>query len=129
MPSAGAAKAKAKSSPAASPIIIKIIGGKAVPPISYVDVEGTAQFDNHDSTDYRIRLWEKKHRKHPLIDILLPAVGGITLMADPEAKRKDECVFDLLPTNLKRPGDLTIASGGGGKIVIGPTPSPKKSGS
>ena len=128
MPSTGAAKAKEKSSPAAPPAVIKIIGGNSVPPISYVDVEGTVQFDNHDSTDYRIRLWEKKHRKHPLVDILLPAVGGVTLMADPVAKKKDECVFDLLATNLRRPGDQKIASGGGGKIIIGPTPSPKRGG-
>jgi hypothetical protein len=129
MPSTAATKAKTKSTPAAPPTIIKIIGGQAVPPLSYVDLEGTVQFDNHDSSDYRIRLWEKKHRKHPLIDVLLPAVEGITLMADPEAKKKDECVYDLLPTSLQHPAGGKAASGGGGKIIIGPTPSPKKGGS
>jgi hypothetical protein len=126
MPSTAATKAKIKSAPAAPPVIIKIIGGNAVPPISYVDVGGTVQFDNQDSSDYRIRLWEKKHRKHPLIDVFLPQVGSITLMADPLAKKKDECAYDLLQTNLRHPTGENIASGGGGKIIIGPTPSPKK---
>jgi hypothetical protein len=80
-------------------------------------------------TDYRIRLWEKKHRKHPLIDVLLPAVGSITLLADPRARKKDECIYDLLPTNLLKPSDGGVAaSGGGGKIIIGPTPGPKRGG-
>lgn len=127
MPSTGAAKAKAKSTPASPPTVITITGGQPDQPISYVNLEGTVRFDNSDSMDYRIRLWEKKHRKHPLIDVLLPAVGSITLMADPNAKKKDECRYDVLPTNLLKPSEGGIAaSGGGGKIIIGPTPSPKK---
>jgi hypothetical protein len=127
MPSEGAAKAKVKSTPAAPPTVITITGGVPDQPTSYVNVGGTVRFDNSDSTDYRIRLWEKKHRKHPLVDVFLPAVGSITLMADPNAKKKDECRYDLLPTNLLKPSEGGVAaSGGGGKIIIGPTPSPKK---
>jgi hypothetical protein len=126
MPSTGAAKAKAKSTPAAPPTMIEIKDGKPDKQLAYVNVEGSVQFENRDSTAYRIRLWEKKHRKHPLIDILLSAVGSITLMADPRAKKKDECKYDLLPTNLLRPADGGVAaSGGGGKIIIGPVPGPK----
>ena len=48
-------------------------------------------------------------------------------MADPHAKKKDESRYDLLPTNLLKPAEGGVAaSGGGGKIVIGPTPGPKK---
>jgi hypothetical protein len=125
MPSMAAAKAK--STPAAPPTVITIVDGKPDQPTSYVNVEGTIRFDNSDSTDYRIRLWGKKHRKHPLVDVFLPAVGSITLMADPKAKKKDDCIYDLLPTNLLKPSDGGVAaSGGGGKIIIGPTPGPKK---
>jgi hypothetical protein len=129
MPSTAAAKAKAKSTPAAPPTVITIAGGQPDQPISYVNVGGTARFDNSDSTDYRIRLWEKKHRKHPLIDVFLPAVGSITLMADPLAKKKDECRYDVLATNLLKPSDGGVAaSGGGGKIIIGPTPGHRQGG-
>jgi len=125
MPSMAAAKAK--STPAAPPTVITIVDGKPDQPTSYVNVEGTIRFDNSDSTDYRIRLWGKKHHKHPLVDVFLPAVGSITLMADPKAKKKDDCIYDLLPTNLLKPSDGGVAaSGGGGKIIIGPTPGPKK---
>lgn len=126
MPSTAAAKAKAKPTPAAPPTVIKIAGGQPDQPTARVNLEGTVQFDNTDSVDYRIRLWEKKHRKHPLIDVFLPAVGSITLMADPRAKKKEECVYDLLPTNLLHPSGGETASGGGGKIIIGPTPGPKR---
>jgi hypothetical protein len=129
MPSTGAAKAKTKSSPAAPPTVIDITDGLPHKEIAYVNVEGTVQFDNHDSTDYRIRLWANNRRRHPLIDVLLSAVGSVTLMADPLAKKMDECDYDLLPTDLQHPasGDK-VASGGGGKIIIGPTPGPKKGG-
>lgn len=127
MPSAGAAKAK--STPAAPPTVIVVERGLPHKEVSYVNVEGTIQFDNHDSKDYRIRLWAKGRRKHPLIDVLLPGVGSVTLMADPLAKKSDECEYELLPTDLQRPvSGGKVASGGGGKIIIGPTPSPKKGG-
>jgi hypothetical protein len=128
MPSTGTAKAK--STPAAPPTVIEVTGGLPHKEVAYVNVEGTVQFDNHDGKDYRIRLFAQKRSKHPLIDVLLPAVGSVTLMADPRAKRKDECAYDLLPTDLQHPargGDA--ASGGGGKIIIGPTPpAPGRSG-
>jgi hypothetical protein len=127
MPSTGAAKAKAKSTPAAPPTVVVITDGIPNNKIAYVNVEGTVQFDNHDTTDYRIRLWAKKRARHPLIDVLLPAVDSVTLMADPLAKQDDDCEYDLVQTDLQHParGEKT-ASGGGGKIIIGPTPSPKK---
>ncbi len=129
MPSTGAAKAKAKSTPTAPPTVIEITDGIPHKEIAYVNVEGTVQFDNHDSKDYRIRLWAKGRRKHPLIDVLLSGVGSVTLMADPLAKKKDECEYELLPTDLQHPASGgEAASGGGGKIIIGPTPSPKKGG-
>lgn len=123
MPSTAAAKAKAGSTPAAPPTMIEIKDGLPSMEVAYVNVNGTVQFDNRDNKDYRIRLFSKKSSKHPLINVLLPAVGSVTLMADPRARKKDECKYALLPTDLQHPasgGDA--ASGGGGKIIIGPTP-------
>jgi hypothetical protein len=126
MPSIGAAKAKEKSNPAAPPTMIAVTNGKPDKKTAYVNVGGTVQFENRDSTDYRIRIWVKHRRKHPVVDVLLPAVGGVTLMTDPHAKKKDSCEYALLPTNLQIPPQGGVAaSGGGGKIVVGPTPPPK----
>ena len=131
MPSQGAAKAKAKANlvtdPAAPPTIIEVTDGNPHKEVSYVNVGGTAQFENHDARDYRVRLWTKQHDKHAAVDVLLPGVGSFTLMTDPDAKEKDEVAFDLLPTSVVTPGKGERAqSGGGGKIIIGPSPSPKK---
>ena len=129
MPSTGAAKAKGKSTPAAPSTLIRITDGVPDKKNAYVNVEGTVQFDNHDSKVYRIRLWAKGRRKHPLIDVLLGGVESVTLMADPLAKKDDECEYDVLAVDLQHP-DLgeKVASGGGGKIIIGPAPGPKKGG-
>ena len=125
MPSTGAAKAREKSNPAAPPTVIAVNNGKPHKKIAYVHVGGTVQFENRDSTDYRIRIRTKHRRKHPVIDVLLPAVGGVTFMTDPHAKKKDSCEYALLPTNLQVPSDGGEAAAGGGKIIIGPTPPPK----
>jgi hypothetical protein len=139
MPTQGTAKAKAKPAPAAKgpttaepaapPTIITITGGAPDKAIAYVNINGTAQFDNHDSIDYRLRLWGTNHDRHAAVDVLLPAIGSVTVMTDPAAKQKDEVPYDLFPTNVLNlgPGGGKVESGGGGKIVIGPGPSPKKS--
>lgn len=127
MATTGAAKAKAKTTPAAPPTVIEVTDGDPHKEYSYVKEGGTVQFDNRDNKGYRIR-FKAMPEQFSLIDVLLPAVGSVTLMADPLAKKGDEVKFELIPTNLQHPfkGDIA-ASGGGGKIVIGPTPSPKKS--
>jgi hypothetical protein len=127
MPSIGAAKARLKSTPAAPPTDITITNGVPDKKIAYVNVEGTVKFSNQDSNDYRIRLWAKGRRKHPFIDVLLAQVGSVTLMADPLAKKDDDCEYEVLGVDLMHPalGDK-VASGGGGKIIIGPTPGPKR---
>jgi hypothetical protein len=127
MPTQATARAKVKPTPAAPPTIIEVTDGLPHKDTSYVSIGGTVQFDNHDPQDYRIRLWSTTRDKHPFIDVFLPAVGSVTLMADPLAKKDDECAFDLLPTDLQNPTKAAKASsGGGGKIIIGPGPSPKK---
>jgi hypothetical protein len=137
MPTQGTARAKAKpavakrpptANPAAPPTIITIDHGVPDKDPAYVDLGGTAQFDNKDSVDYRLRLWGGKRDHHAAIDVLLPALGSVTVMTDPEAAPDDETPYDLLPTNVQSPSKgKQAASGGGGKIIIGPGPAgPKK---
>jgi hypothetical protein len=124
MPSAAATKAKPKSIPTA----IEITSGEPNPTTAYVDVGGTVQFHNSDRSDYRIRLWTKKGQQHAVIDVLISAGGDVTLMTDPDAKKQDDCEFNILSTSLRHPVGDKAASGGGGKIIIGPTPSPHRAG-
>ena len=125
MPSTGAVQAK--STPAASPTDIEIRGGKPNKKLVYVDLGDMVRFNNSDNQDYRIRLWTKAHSKHSVIDVLLPALRSVTCMADPNAKKSDDCEYELFETNLQLPArGEKVASGGGGRIIIGPTPPPKK---
>jgi len=129
MPSTGAAKAKAKSHSVASTKVITIVDGNPTEDPAYVYEGGTVQFDNGDTVEYRIRLWTKKGMGHPVIDLLLPPAGSVTCMTDPDAKKKDDCEYDLFETNLRLPDKGgKAASGGGGRIIIGPAPPPKKVG-
>jgi len=125
MPSTGAVQAK--STPAAPPTDIEISEGKPNKKVVYVDLGGMVRFNNSDNQDYRIRLWTKARSKHSVIDVLLPALGRVTCMADPDAKKKDDCEYELFQADLRPPAKGgEAASGGGGRIIIGPTPPPKK---
>jgi hypothetical protein len=137
MPTQGTAKAKAKSAPAnrtpvatpaAPPTVITITGGAPDKDTVYVKVGGTVQFDNDDAVDYRLRLWGNNRDHHAAVDLLLPAVGSVTVMTDPDAKENDETPYELFATKMLNSAKSAARneSGGGGKIVIGPGPSPKK---
>jgi hypothetical protein len=134
MPTQGTAKAKAKpaatakrTNPAAPPVVISITNGAPDKDPAYVDIGGTAQFDSKDPIDYRLRLWGGNHDHHAAIDVLLPALGSITVMTDPEAAPDDETPYDLLPTNVQNSSKgKQAAGGGGGKIIIGPGPAASK---
>ena len=123
MPSTGAAKAKL--TPAVPPTDIDIRNGIPDKKLVYVDLGGTVRFNNGDNQDYRIRLWTKRRLKHPVINVLLSSLESVTCMTDPVAKKKDDCKYDLQPTDLQHPAKRGVAeSGGGGRIIIGPTPAP-----
>jgi len=127
MPSTGAAKAKAKPASGTPPTVITIENGIPNEDISYVAEGGAVRFDNRDIVDYRIRLWTKARSKHSVIDLLLASLESVTCMTDPDAKKKDDCEYELFETNLRLPDKVgKVASGGGGRIIIGPTPPPKK---
>jgi hypothetical protein len=137
MPTQGTAKAKAKpaaaanrsttANPAAPPTIITVTKGEPDKAVAYVNVGGTAQFDNRDSVDYRLRLWGVDHNRHAAVDVLLPALGSVTVMTDPLSAPNDETPYDLLPTNVQNPTKGAKPDGaGGGRIIIGPGPAAAK---
>jgi len=105
------------------------MGGNPIEDPAYVDEGSTVQFENRDTVEYSIRLWTKKGIGHPVIDVLLPALGSVTCMTDPDDKKKNDCEYELFETSLRIPDKGgKAASGGGGRIIIGPTPPPKKVG-
>jgi hypothetical protein len=127
------AKAKGNQVPSAAvpPIVISVTNGQPDKNSATVTIGGTIRFDNNDNIDYLVRLTDQK--KHAAVDVLLPSVGSVTFMTDPDAKAKDEVDFDLLQAITPNSSKGTIvASGGGGKIIIGPSaptppPPPKRS--
>jgi hypothetical protein len=131
MATTGAAKAKTKvkANQAAPPTMIDIVNGVANKLVAYVNLEGTVQFSNRDAKDYRLRLWTNERDKHAVVDVLLPQVSSITLMTDPLSKLDEQCDYDILPTTLQPSSPSRsdkAATGGGGRIIIGPTPAPPK---
>jgi hypothetical protein len=82
---------------------------------------------------------ERREKRHADIDILLPGYGSVTFMADPDVW-EGECEYEFFETDLEdlevklkngnggKPGlptGQTEVAAGGGKIIIGPSPSPK----
>jgi hypothetical protein len=132
-PATARAKAKGNQVPSAAvpPIVISVTNGQPDKNSATVTIGGTIRFDNNDNIDYLVRLTDQK--KHAAVDVLLPSVGSVTFMTDPDAKAKDEVDFDLLQAITPNSSKGTIvASGGGGKIIIGPSaptppPPPKRS--
>src|SRR5277367_6580825 len=68
-------------------------------------------FTNDDNQDYLIELFIND--LHPVVAVLLPALGDCRLMAEPNAKSGDQCTYNLVPTVLK-----TRPAGGGGTHTI-----------
>jgi hypothetical protein len=131
-PATARAKAKGNQVPttAVPPVVISVTNGVPDKGTVTVNIGGTIRFDNNDNIDYLVRLTDQK--KHAAVDVLLPAVGSVSFMTDPDAKAKDEVDFDLLQATPNSSKGTIVASGGGGKIIIGPSaptppPAPKKS--
>jgi hypothetical protein len=115
-----------------SPRIITIKDGITDPDVVYVEPEGTVRFDNQDAKEYRVRLFTRDSSQHTDIDILVPAYGSATFMADPAVQEGEHnCDYQLIETNLAR-GDVKAGkddgggkadtASGGGRIIIGPNP-------
>jgi hypothetical protein len=119
-----------------SPRIITVKDGIADPDVVYVEPEGTVRFDNQDPREYRVRLFTRDSTQHSDIDILVPAYGSATFMADPAVPEGEHnCDYQLIETNLADFKSKLAKSGGGtpvfpagqnpavaGRIVIGPSP-------
>lgn len=103
--------------------IITITEGQPVPKSATVNVESTLQFVNKDDIDYRI--WGLPIGRYLGTDILLPALGGVSVFVDRETK-KGTFNYELFQTNLQNRlilatrGTIPADSGGGGQIIVDP---------
>jgi hypothetical protein len=92
---------------------ITVSGGVGVPDPCTVYPGELIHFMNDDNQDYLIELFVDEN--HPVVDVLLPALGDCRLMAEPNAKDGDKCAYNLVPTVLKK---ATPAGGGSHTIII-----------
>jgi len=91
---------------------VTVSGGEGEPNPLTVSPGELIHFMNEDNQDYLIELFINE--VHPVVAVLLPALGDCRLMADPTAKNGDECTYNLLPTTLK----ATPGAGGTHTIII-----------
>jgi hypothetical protein len=150
MPSEGTQPERYPPEPKKVVTIVRIEDRVANPDPAYIYPWGAVQLNNKDYKDYRVRLWirreerkeeRRREKRHADIDILLPGYGSVTFMADPGVW-EGECEYEFFETNLEDlelklqkgnggklglPTGQTETAAGGGKIIIGPNPSPKNS--
>ena len=107
----------------AGPTVISITKGQPDPKSANVKVGNLLQFVNKDDKDYRI--WGLRIARYLGTDILLPALGSISVFVD-SATAEGQSSYELFPTNLGNrfllatPGIIPADSGGGGLITIDP---------
>jgi hypothetical protein len=93
---------------------VTVTGGVGAPnPVTVAPGE-LLHFSNNDNEDYLIELFI--NGMHPIVAMLLPALGDARLMADSHAKNGDRCAYDLVPTALQNKGK--VGGGGGGTHTI-----------
>ena len=91
---------------------VTVTDGVGTPNPVTVEPGELIHFSNEDNQDYLIELFI--NGMHPIVAMLLPALGDARLMAEPRAKNGDRCTYDLLPTALK----MKPAGGGGTHTII-----------
>lgn len=91
---------------------VTVTSGVGTPNPVTVEPGELIHFSNEDNQDYLIELFI--NGMHPIVAMLLPALGDARLMADPRAKNGERCTYDLLPTALK----MKPAGGGGTHTII-----------
>jgi hypothetical protein len=91
---------------------VTVTNGVGTPNPVTVEPGELIHFSNEDNQDYLIELFI--NGMHPIVSMLLPALGDARLMADPRAKNGERCTYDLLPTALK----MKPAGGGGTHTII-----------
>jgi hypothetical protein len=80
--------------------VVTVENGDPTPKQVIVDRNGTVQFVNKDSIDYRVRLWTRGRERHPDVDVLLSGRGGVTVIVDEEIKPIGECYYELFPFEI-----------------------------
>jgi hypothetical protein len=105
----------ASQSPANVPgsLIVTVTNGMPAPDPAPITSTGTVQFNNNDSKNYLIELWDHGNASHAAVCIYLPANGSVTFMADPSDPNA-KCHYNLLTTS----GQPTDPTGGGGHTII-----------
>lgn len=91
---------------------VTVTDGVGTPNPVTVEPGELIHFSNEDNQDYLIELFI--NGMHPIVAMLLPALGDARLMAEPRAKNGERCTYDLLPTALK----MKPAGGGGTHTII-----------
>ena len=91
---------------------VTVTSGVGTPNPVTVEPGELIHFSNEDNQDYLIELFI--NGMHPIVAMLLPALGDARLMAEPRAKDGERCTYDLLPTALK----MKPAGGGGTHTII-----------
>lgn len=109
MATTGAARAKEKALPRS--VIIRISKQRPSPSgkVEVAPWTGRVHFVNQDKKEYRIRLYKPGTEPLGGIDILLPAMGRVTVMI----KQGDEFLYGV----LRSPIDRVVLGKGGGPII------------
>jgi hypothetical protein len=84
--------------------VVTVENGDPTPKQVFVDRNGTVQFVNKDSIDYRLRLWTRTRERHPDVDVLLSGRGGVTVIVDQEITPTGECYYELFPFEISELG-------------------------
>ncbi len=92
---------------------VTVTNGVGTPNPVTVEPGELIHFSNEDNQDYLIELFI--NGMHPIVSVLLPALGDTRLMAEARAKNGERCTYDLLPTALKM---KAIGGAGGGTHTI-----------
>jgi hypothetical protein len=92
-------------------VVVKICNGNPDPNEVYVNRNGTVQMLNTDFKQYMVRLWTRTHAlegpdstkgEHNDVDLLLPALGELTILVDAETPSGGRCVYQLFEINLHK---------------------------
>jgi hypothetical protein len=83
--------------PAVSAAVVVVENGEPTPKQVFVSRNGTVQFVNHDSVDYKLRLYARGRQIHADVDLLLSGRCGITVIVDQGLGGPGECYYELFP--------------------------------
>lgn len=86
-----------KSDPVVSGAVVTVENGEPTPKQVFVSRNGTVQFVNHDSVDYKLRLFARDRKIHPDVDLLLSGRCGVTVIVDEGIGGPGECYYELFP--------------------------------